>query len=499
MYSNTVCFESWSVPAPSDSSRSDTESAAAGRESLRAGSPHAGSPHVGSPHVGSRRAGSSQAIALSESSELPSTEPESQPVPLAELETQLLGLAGHLAAAQCRFLGLLAEFDRREGWAGPGLRSCAHWLSWRIGMSLRTAVEQVRVAHALELLPAVRESFAAGRLSYSKVRAITRIARPDTEQGLLDVAMAGTTSHVERVVRAARQQGADPVACNAQRTLSWHWDDDGMLVLRGRLTAAEGAEVIAAIEACMAGPTSEPATTDQPRVPPLESTEGAGDPEPIATRRADALHTLAVTGVTGRRARVVLHVDEATGTARIDGGPAVPAPTAERMACDAEVQLLLSDRGSRLYLGRSHRLASPAQVAALCLRDGRCCRFPGCTHTRHLHAHHVRHWLRGGRTDIDNLILLCSFHHSKIHDYGYRVVASAGGGFRFQRPDRTAIATTGEPLHGDPDELIRAHDQHGLPVDPENLTPDWNGERLDLTPILQYLLAHEPKPARSAA
>jgi hypothetical protein len=372
-------------------------------------------------------------------------------------------------------------------------------------MSLRTAFEQLRVAHALEQLPEIRRSFATGRVPYSKVRAITRIARPDTEQELLDLAMAGTTSHVERVVRAARQQAAEPVSTSARRTLSWHWDDDGMLVMRGRLAAAEGSAVITAIEACAAVPAPRRSKTDQ-----VDQTDQAWWPavedlDPVGARRADALHTLAIGGASGQRARVVLHVGEAsdvgeaTAPARIEGGPAVPTATAERMACDADIQLLLSDRGSRLYLGRSHRLASPAQIAALCMRDGRCCQFPGCTHTLHLHAHHVRHWLRGGRTDIDNLILLCSFHHTRVHDHGYRVVAEKGGGFRFLRPDRTAIPRAGEPLHGDPDELIRMHDQRGARIDPEGLTPSWAGERLDLTPILHHLLAREPGIVEAAA
>lgn len=97
---------------------------------------------------------------------------------IPELESELVGLAGHLAAAQCRFLLLLTEFDARDGWGGPGVRSCAHWLSWRIGMDLRTAREQLRVARALAGLPLIAAEFAAGRLSYSKVRAITRIAHP---------------------------------------------------------------------------------------------------------------------------------------------------------------------------------------------------------------------------------------------------------------------------------------------------------------------------------
>ncbi|MDQ2707679.1 MAG: HNH endonuclease [Actinomycetota bacterium] len=428
--------------------------------------------------------------------ELATAPPLAESLPLAELESRLLGLAGHLAAAQCRFLRLLTEFDRRDGWAGPGMRSCAHWLSWRIGMSLRTAVEHVRVAHALELLPATREAFAEGRLSYSKVRAITRIARPDTELELLGLAMAGTTSHVERVVRAARQQGADPVLTNAQRTLSWHWDDHGMLMLRGRLAPAEGAALVAAVEEYAKRADSHFADPGQSDEPPGEVAD------PVAARRADALHALAAGGAapaSGQRTRVVLHLDEVTRTFRIDGGPAVPQTTAERMACDAEVQLLLSDRGSRLYLGRTHRLASPPQIAALSMRDGRRCQFPGCTHTFHLHAHHVRHWLHGGRTDIDNLILLCSYHHSRVHDNGYRVVPNGGGGFSFLRPDRTAIPPTGEPTRGDADQLIRIHDCTGPHIDPENLTPTWTGEHLDLTPILQRLLPRETSDVRTAA
>src|SRR5882757_5620985 len=123
----------------------------------------------------------------------------------SELETELVALAGRVAAAQCRFLLLLAEFDAREGWGGPGIRSCVHWLSWRVGLSQRAGREQVRVARALVGLPLIAEEFGVGRLSYAKVRAVTRIATPDTERALVDVALTGTASHVERVVRAARR------------------------------------------------------------------------------------------------------------------------------------------------------------------------------------------------------------------------------------------------------------------------------------------------------
>jgi hypothetical protein len=120
----------------------------------------------------------------------------------------------------------------------------------------------------------------------------------------------------------------------------------------------------------------------------------------------------------------------------------LPASTAERLACDAQVQLLLSDtRTNRLYLGRTRRLATPAQIAALTVRDGGRCQFAGCSHTRHLQAHHARPWWAGGPTDLDNLILLCSFHHGLIHDQGYRI-RWTGDRWQTQRPDGTEVPET---------------------------------------------------------
>ena len=502
----------------------------------------------------------------------------------SDLETELLGLAGHLAAAQCRFLQLLAEFDRRDGWAGPGLRSCAHWLSWRIGMSLRTATEHVRVAHALAKLPKVTEAFAAGRISYSKVRAITRLrptaaattdpdqptdpghladpdqpaqparpARPahpsdadgtreedlihdpgepegpgsgplradplrpdglasDAEQTLLTLALGGTASHVEAVVRATRRRQIDPRQPAALRSLGWSWAEDGSLVLRGRFAPAEGAALVAAIEALV--PAREPVThLDPPE--PAGWEQSAVEQEPgavvdrVGARRADALVNLVIRpdgdgyGDTdapradgGQGVQVILHIEDDAVSAEIVDGPEIPAGTAERLACDATVQALLEDTSSnRLYLGRRRRLASPAQIAALTVRDGRCCQFPGCTNVRYLHAHHVRHWLYGGRTDIDNLILICTFHHGLIHDRRYRIRRD-GNGWLFLRPDGAPVPPVMAPLGGRVERLIEINTRAELAITRNSLTPSWGGERLQLEPILDSLL---PRAARAAA
>jgi hypothetical protein len=149
---------------------------------------------------------------------------------------------------------------------------------------------------------------------------------------------------------------------------------------------------------------------------------------------------------------------------------------------------LLNDRaGNRMYLGRARRLATPAQIAALTARDGERCQFPGCTHTRHLHAHHAVPWWAGGRTDIDNLVLVCSFHHGVIHDHGYRIHRLPGR-WEFQRPDRTPIPTAPAALTGNTESLIEMHTRARLRIERTTLTPNWYGERLDPEPILDALL-----------
>jgi hypothetical protein len=158
--------------------------------------------------------------------------------------------------------------------------------------------------------------------------------------------------------------------------------------------------------------------------------------------------------------------------------------------------LLLNDReGNRLYLGRSRRLATPAQIAALTVRDGAGCRFPGCTHTHYLHTHHVQHWLHGGPTDVDNLVLICSFHHRLIHDHGYHI-RWASDGWEFSRPDGTPIPTVTPALTGSSESLIEMHTRARLRITRTTLTPNWYGERLDPQPILDALL---PKQIRTAA
>jgi len=230
------------------------------------------------------------------------------------LGDEIAELSAHLEAATAHLLALIREFDARGGW-NSGFRSCAHWLSWRVGLDLGAARERVRVARALGGLPLLSEALARGEISYAKVRAITRVATPETQERLLGVARGGTASHVERIVRGWRQvdRHAEAKADRSRhraRGLHIHHDEDGTVVLRGRLTPETGALLLKALDA--ARETLYERARGEPRL-----ADPVADPPTPAQQRADALALLAETalhheldpGAPGERYQVVVHVD----------------------------------------------------------------------------------------------------------------------------------------------------------------------------------------------
>jgi hypothetical protein len=211
-----------------------------------------------------------------------------------ELAAEITELAGHLNAANHRWLKLIAEFDRRKGWSDWATQSCAHWLNWKCGIAMGAAREKVRVAHALEELPKVSASMARGELSYSKVREITRVACVGTEDYFLSIALHGTAGHVEKLVRAYRRttEAAEltrEAQQQADRHVSFYYDADGSLVLKARLPAETGALVLKALDAAfeeLPVPTEHKQSVQQLQNVP------AGTSEKIPGRaalRADAL------------------------------------------------------------------------------------------------------------------------------------------------------------------------------------------------------------------
>jgi hypothetical protein len=400
--------------------------------------------------------------------------------PLPELAAAILSGAVRLAAATAAWLRLVAEFDEREGWAGPGVRSCAHWLAWQCGLGPGAAREHVRVARALRDLPLTESAFAAGRLSYSKVRAITRVAEPASEAMLVDLASEATASQVERVVRQWRRAD-DPGSTERafRRSFSYHWDDEGMLVLQVRMTPEQGAPVITAIEAraeraarrerALATRARERHTVAAARGEPVdpsmadrcdEDTERELARERTAERRCAALAELvAASADLDRRAgdpprrEAVVHLDAgvladdaAAGRAYLDGGPALSPAQARRMLCESAVVVMLEKDREVLAVGRRKRCATKAQRRALLRRDGGCAR-PGCPENRfeRLHAHHLRHWLFGGRTDLENLVLLCDVDHGLVHDEDL-LMSRRGGTLIVTAPDGRRVWGTADAV-----------------------------------------------------
>jgi len=440
---------------------------------------------------------------------------------LAELDSAIAELSAHIAAAMHRQLVLIAEFDRREGWAAGGFLSCAHWLNVRIGLGLVAARERVRVARALESLPSISEAMSRGILSYSKARALTRIAAPDNEEHLVALARSAPASHVERVVREYRRAGRAGLELAQRqqegRYLRTFTDADGMLVIEGRLPPEVGALLLQALE------RAEAEADDSAEAP------GARDGEPhrecgrarekntAAQRRADALGRVAELALStpgllqrGEPYQVVVHVDadvladpSAEGQCCIDQGPALSGETARRLSCDAPVvQIVEGSDGQPLSVGRKSRRVSIALWRALRSRDRRCA-FPGCTRQGQ-QVHHVRHWAEGGATSARNTILACNRCHWLLHEGGFSARGQAPDRLIFLDPQGRELTERFEPpaLPADPVAALRAeHARCGLVIHERTGNIDWWGEPLDLDAAVTGLLGcdrHRPESGLGA-
>jgi hypothetical protein len=464
----------------------------------------------------------------------------------ADLEKRLGCLAARIAAAECEFLLLLAEFDAREGWGRSGMKSTAHWLAWRTGLRLGVARERVRIARSLRDLPLVRGAFAQGRLSYCKVRALSRVATPPTEADLLDIALGSSGAQLERVVRAWRTCLVPETSASRhlRRGLRRREEDDGSVVFTLRVAPEEAMVVDRAVAAARAV-----VLDDDGR--PVETPEEAAladvltDEPPAVRAEADAFLLVAESflatgplGGPGDSTLVMVHADLAdlaghadvaeTSAQRADGSAdprpeGVPAETSDaalppeqvslsrrppvsvlpdgqrlsastvlRMLCHSPAQLMIHARDGRpLDLGRTRRHANLKQRRALRTRDGGC-RFPGCTQRRRLIPHHVHWWSSGGRTDLDLLVLVCPTHHRAVHEVGYTVSALGNGRFLWRRPTGETIpeapGVTDAPRAGG---HVSAGDR--LPpveVTPLTGVPTWGGERLDLDHLIGGMAAN---------
>ena len=424
----------------------------------------------------------------------------------AALSDEITRLAGHINAAQHRFLTLLAALIERDAWAGNGIKSPAHWLNYHCGIDLGASREKVRVAKSLQQLPGIDEAFRTGTISYSKVRAMTRSATPENEQMLLQVALHGTAQHVEQLVRKYRRAEslADDRGDQSRyhaRELTCFFDDDGMLVLRGRMTPEDGAVFMKAMDAMIEAMV----TAQNPQV--SQDADSATLPEKtFPQKRVDALLALAEQAMntmqeglqplsSADKYQVVVHIERSGELSHeqhstIESGahhlPLSPA-TARRLCCDASLVPVLEDAsGNVLNVGRKTRAIPPSIRRALHIRDHGC-RFPGCCESRYVDAHHVQHWCDGGETRLDNLVLLCRHHHRLLHQDGYEIIKLGEQQFEFLTPAGDAMRAALVPQFAAADEdmvseilaIEREHEGIGWVIDARTAVTRWQGERMD--------------------
>jgi hypothetical protein len=424
-----------------------------------------------------------------------------------ELENQIGEDSACAHATLARVAKASARFDEIEGWGGGGIRSFQHWLTIKTGFDMHTSAELLRVGQAMKSLPTIAAAFESGQLSFDKVRQITTVATPATDELLLEIAQGASGAQLARICRALRrideanapQQADDHLS---RRGLWMHWDDNGMLELKAKLTPEDAAVVQAALES-ITGSRPVPEPTD----------DGVKDPadDRWAARNADALvamceHVLAggaenlITSTAARQ--VVVHIDVGVltgeaddGRCYVEGGSPLSAGAARRIGCDAEVIGVIERNGLPIDVGRKQRIVPERLRLALHVRD-RFCRFPGCGVPAHrTEAHHHEHWALGGETVLDNLLLLCGFHHRRHHSGAFHIRKTADG-FSFETDDGHVIQPPPrEPINQDGD-LLRA--QHP-DVGPSTAEALWGGAEMEFSYAVSVIAdAREFAEARAA-
>jgi hypothetical protein len=358
-----------------------------------------------------------------------------------ELDRNILKLCSRINTATYELLILVREFDERVGWLKWGMQNCAEWLAWRCDFSMTTALEKVRVAHALKSLPLTSQEFASGKLSYSKVRALTRVANRSNEEVLVEFALRSTAVHVAercRELHCGSQDSTDSAArAYAARSLRVRRDHHrGVMTITVELPMDTGELVEKALDKarddeCM-------------KAPDLAVTSWSA-------RQADAFVNLVNDYLSGSSSEkrsndnyvVTVHVDQ-SALAGNEGRSTLPIESVKRICCDSHAVVLTeSKEGEPLSIGRKSRIIPKAIERALYARDRGCCRFPGCGKQRYLHSHHVEHWSNGGETSLDNLMLLCTKHHTLVHEGGYRIERDFQHRWYFIRPNGIAVPECG--------------------------------------------------------
>ena len=362
-------------------------------------------------------------------------------VAIEELDRNILNLSTRINAATYELLVLIREFDERAGWLQWGLQNCAEWLAWRCDLSMTTALEKVRVAHALKTLPAISSAFSLGELSYTKVRELTRVANRNNEDELLDFALRTTAVNVAERCRELRM-GSDASIGIAERAYA----NRSLRIRRDRQRALMTITIDLPLDT---GELFEKAL-DKARDDETLATPDLVDTS-WSARQADALVSVVNEYLCGNSSGggsndshlVTVHVQQSALVSN-EGRSALPIESVKRICCDSKAVVITEDdNGEPLSIGRKSRIVPKAIARAVRARDRDCCTFPGCRNRRFLHCHHVEHWSNGGETSLENLMLLCTRHHTLVHEGGFRIEKDYQDNWFFVRPDGIAVPEIG--------------------------------------------------------
>ena len=424
---------------------------------------------------------------------------------LDELGRQIVDVAGRLTAAMSRWLLLVAQFDARQGYLTFGLASTAQWLSHACGIAHRTAVEHVRVARSLALFPRLAQEMGAGRLSFSQVRAISRVAGPDEHKlvdELVEAARHANVAQLEVVVRGLRTVDHNDNPTDPGEYVTQSWTPDSRWQLSARLDPERGALVGAGIDAIMEreGCTAADALVRLAEIGLAALADAKNPPRDLRghERAAVVIHLDATRvpaprsaqrgpgdGLLPRSAERARPGDGPVPTrpyARIAGGPGLPERVVQRLLCEGRIRTVIRDPGNQhtaanvLDVGRSHRLVTDRQYRALLAHQHDHCAHPGCPNTKNLHAHHHIHWIHGGRTDLANLLLLCERHHVAHHAGEFDIITTTGGTFGFVSSDGRNLSTP--PRRSPSPHSSPLEDEHP-DIAPDAATPQWHGQQLN--------------------
>ena len=395
---------------------------------------------------------------------------------IEELDAAIGKMNHTINAANYELMVLIREFDERAGWLKWGFKDALNWLKWRCDLSTNAARDKLRIGHALKELPLLSEHFAAGKLSYTKVRALTRVATALNEADLIDMAMRMSARHVEEHCKQ-RSNAAKASTTTALKALQnrnfriWHDQAQGTVHFSIELPAEEAELIEKAVDKAAVKISAD---TGSAASMPEESSswamqqadalvymsrsfldgvenqgfkyQGADVSENSRSSASSSNNAARSASSAADHYQVVVHVDEAALAGAETGSSQLPIESVRRLCCDGSiVPMVENDQGEPLNVRRKVRTITTAIRRALWARD-KGCGFPGCSHTRFVDAHHIQHWAEGGETSVDNLVLLCSHHHKLVHEGGYSVQRDHAGNIFYRRPDGKAVPHTGYHL-----------------------------------------------------